>query len=158
MCDVLYVVNFVLSQVTLDGFGLAHAYEEILHPAAAHTDFKDAKEKSKIEKKIYTLLAKNTVNIDDFSDLCRSAVSVILLLRVKSFLSNTYSVTESRLREFQDGGKKSVGDKVISQPDDIAVFCSDVPKLYKEDGVTLNVDNLVRIYCEFKELFRNHSA
>lgn len=157
MSDILLVIKLALSQITLDGFELAHAYEEILRPAGADSDFKDAKEKSKMGKKLYALLTKNTVNINDFFELCRSATSVIVLLKLKSFLCDVYSISESRLHEFQDGGKESTADKVINQPKDMSIFRNDIPKLYKEDGVTLNIESLVLIYIEFKELFRHHS-
>jgi hypothetical protein len=155
--DLLFALGLALTRITLDGNLLAHAFEEIFHLVGFQSDYKNGKEKSKMEKKLYTLLMKYTIDVNDFSELCRSAASTILLLRVKLFLCNVYCISETRLREFHDGGKESAGDKAINQPDNMVLFQSDIPKLYKDDGLTLNMDSLVLIYMEFKELFRHHS-
>jgi hypothetical protein len=135
--------------VALDGFAVAAAFECIIRAFSVNTDFEDNKGKGKVEKELSKILMNRSDSSNEFLDICLNASSIILLMKIKLFLCKVYGVTEARLREFQQGSTDS--EKVITQPDDMTIFCSSLPMQSGECGQPST-------YTLFKELFRVHCA
>jgi hypothetical protein len=85
-----------------------------------------------------------------FAKLCSEAGCLILLLRLKGFLRETYNLSESRCSGFNPDAKE-VGEKPILKSSTSSVFDS---KLLIHNDIDDRLDAMITMYAEFRRLTR----
>lgn len=104
---------------------------------------------------------KSKFDNSGFSKLCAEAGCLILLLRLKIFLRETYNLSESRCIGFNPD-KKEIGEKAILKSSTSSIFDSKLPTYShkhhaKNDDI---LDEMIVQYAEFRRLMRSeiHTA
>jgi hypothetical protein len=103
--------------------------------------------------KAATALLDASFDAIEFAKLCNEAGSIILLLRLKSFLQQMYGLSEAKCHQFDPD--KKLTEKAISKPITSVLFPSKLPM----QGMELNDNNDILdgaiLQCEeFRQLMR----
>ena len=118
---------------------------------------KAAKSKSPSGKKEISRINGADFDLDQFSNLCAEACSVVLLLRLKSFLCKVYKFSQLRCLEYSPDAKERIRDqKHIHAPENMPVFNASIEMAttVKRGGKCRDLDALIRLYAEFRVLMR----
>ena len=169
--DPLYIIYYISSNIALQGADLLDNFAAFLRPyGLASSDELDEvnAEEDELEvaakthfphpAKSVEALTKPTVNFDTlgFSKLCSEAGCLILLLRLKSFLRETYNLSEARCVAFNPD-KKEIGEKPISKSSTSSVFDSKLQTFSnrQRDSIEGKLDSMILQYAEFRRLMRS---
>lgn len=166
--DPLYIIYYISSNIALQGADLLDNFAEFLRPfglaSADELDEVNAEE-DELEmavKRFSTHPAKNVPAFSKpfdklgFAKLCSEAGCLILLLRLKTFLRETYNLSETRCIGFNPD-KKEVGEKPTSKSSTSSIFDSKLPTYSSSHGDESNdiLDAMIIQYAEFRRLMRS---
>ena len=167
--DPLYIIYYISSNIALQGADLLDNFATFLRPyGLSSPDELDEvnAEEDELEFAAKDYPAHPSKHIPPFSSkefdklgflrLCSEAGCLILLLRLKNFLRETYNLSEARCIGFNPD-KKDVGEKPISRASSSSFFPSRLPtfvKKQKGDSVDL-LDAMILQYAEFRRLMRS---
>ena len=172
--DPLYVIHYVTTTIAVHGNDLLDRFASFLRPhGLASEDELDElnAEEDEIEKaahrhvphhaKEVTPLLSASFEILRFADLCTEAGCLILLLRLKSFLRQSYNLSEVRCQGFNPDAKDGT-EKAITKSSISSLFPSKLPMqgMTKDDGNDY-LDAMIFQYAEFRRLMReevHHSS
>ncbi len=167
--DPLYIIYYISSNIALQGADLLDNFAAFFRPyglaSADELDEVNAEEdKLEIAAKRYSnhpaknISAFSRVSFDKqgFSKLCSEAGCLILLLRLKTFLRETYNLSESRCIGFNPD-KKDIGEKPMSKSSTSSTFDSKLPTFGKNDNGESDdlLDAMIHQYAEFRRLMRS---
>merc|ERR1711865_529159 len=103
------------------------------------------------------VLSKKSFDQLEFSHLCSEAGCLVLLLRLKCFLKETYNLSESRCTGYNPDAK-TVGEKPVQRSSTSSVFDSKLPIHIWNKNKTQNKqdlqDGMIIIYAEFRRRMR----
>merc|ERR1711865_495252 len=103
------------------------------------------------------VLSKKSFDQLEFSHLCSEAGCLVLLLRLKCFLKETYNLSESRCTGYNPDAK-TVGEKPVQGSSTSSVFDSKLPIHSWNKNKTQNKrdlqDGMIIIYAEFRRRMR----
>ncbi|KAL3916072.1 MAG: hypothetical protein SGILL_005346, partial [Bacillariaceae sp.] len=165
--DVLYIIHFANQAVALHGDALLDRLANLLRPHGlageeeldeVNTEEDDiemaAKRHVPHHAKEVTPMLDESFDTTAFTNLCKEAGCLILLLRLKTFLRQVYVLSETRVLEF-DPEKKYPMEKSISRPSTSTPF---QPKLHMQGLSKRNgndyLDAAIHQYSEFRQLMR----
>jgi cohesin loading factor subunit SCC2 len=169
--DPLYIIYYISSNIALQGADLLDNFAAFLRPyGLASTDELDevnaeedelemaAKSDSLHPAKYVPSLSKWKSQFDKlgFSKLCSEAGCLIMLLRLKTFLRETYNLSETRCLGFNPD-KKEIGEKPILKSSTSSIFDSKLPtysKIHNDESGDL-LDAMIIQYAEFRRLMRS---
>lgn len=154
--DVLFVIHNIATIVSLESNEVLTNMNSFLGPYGLSD--KDA---SAIESdKFHQIVTKARFKKKDkmkFAELCAAANSIVLLIRLSTFLREAYGgVTTNRLVEYHPGEKERITDRGISRIDDTLTFCSKFPNATSSDGKQIDLDVLAKQYIEFCRIYKDH--
>jgi len=174
--DPLYIIYYISSNIALQGADLVDKFAIFLRPyGLASSDELDEvnAEEDELEMAVQSHFPHPSRNISafskrkskfdnsGFSKLCAEAGCLILLLRLKIFLRETYNLSESRCIGFNPD-KKEIGEKAILKSSTSSIFDSKLPTYShkhhaKNDDI---LDEMIVQYAEFRRLMRSeiHTA
>jgi cohesin loading factor subunit SCC2 len=162
--DVLYIIYYISSNIALQGADLLDKFSAFLRPYGLASDdelddvnseedeLEIAARNSTQPSKNIAVLSKRNPPFDKsgFAKLCLEAGCLILLLRLKGFLRETYNLSESRCSGFNPDAKE-VGEKPILKSSTSSVFDS---KLLIHNDIDDRLDAMITMYAEFRRLTR----
>ena len=169
--DPLYIIYYISSNIALQGADLLDNLAVFLRPyGLASPDELDevnaeedeleiaVKRDSSNPAKVIPAFTKPKTPFDrlEFSKLCSEAGCLILLLRLKAFLRDTYNLSEARCIGFNPD-KKEVGEKPISKSSTSSIFDSKLSTFIsnrKGESDDL-LDGMILQYAEFRRLMRS---
>jgi len=168
--DVLYIIYYISSNIALQGADLLDKFDAFLRPyGLASVDELDESntEEDDLEvavKDYYPYPARNIAVLSkksfdqlEFSHLCSEAGCLVLLLRLKCFLKETYNLSESRCTGYNPDAK-TVGEKPVQRSSTSSVFDSKMPIHSCNKNKTQNKqdlqDGMIIIYAEFRRRMR----
>ena len=161
--DVLFIVHHISSIISLEGVSLVYRLVDFLKPhglvskESVETDrkIKDSLEKKSQTKANLAVMNKKNFNVAKFAELCAEASSLVLLLRLKSFLCDAYcGITVTRLREYMPNEKEKIKDRGISQPSDMTRFNSVIHNSKENSKDSFDPKLLIHQYIEFRNTMR----
>lgn len=120
-----------------------------------------AKSKSPSRNKEISAINDSNFDVQHFSELCGEACSLVLLLRLKSFLRKIYNLSLTRCLEYSPDAKERVGDnKHVTVPTDVPVFNAslEMTKASRGKNKSHDKDALIRQYAEFRKLMREEQS
>jgi cohesin loading factor subunit SCC2 len=120
-----------------------------------------AKAKRPSGSKKALLLAHRKFDILAFEELCETASSFTLLLRLKAYLRKVYKLTETRCLEYSPEGQERNFDKIASTSD-MPKFDSKIVGFFRHTPTDkddpnekdVNKDAVILQYAEFRRLLR----
>lgn len=151
--DVLHVVSTIHRHVGFDAAELGAKMHAFLQPyGVVNEDFDfgdiDALERAALQPNSSTAKAIKRIDKKKFADLCSEASSVELLLRVSSFLRDSYaSLTDKRLNDYFPGEKEKIADRGVTRISKTA-FSSSIP----HSG---SINDCISQYAAFRKALRN---
>lgn len=106
-------------------------------------------------------LTNRKFDILGFEELCETASSFTLLLRLKSYLRKVYKLSETRCIEYSPEGQERNFDKIASTSD-MPIFDSKIAGFFRHDNVDkenpkekdVSKDGVILQYAEFRRLLR----
>lgn len=121
-----------------------------------------AKAKHPSRTKQAILLNKRSFDILRFEELCETASSFILLLRLKAYLRTIYNLSETRCLVYSPEGSERNLDKMASSVTSIPCFDSKIAGFSRSQIVNkddrnerdVNKDAVIMQYAEFRRLLR----
>lgn len=121
-----------------------------------------AKTKSPSRTKKALLLNKRSFDILRFQELCETASSFILLLRLKNYLRKVYNLSETRCLEYSPEGLERNFDKIASSVVTMPRFDSKIVGFFRHEPVDkddpnekdVDKDAVIFQYAEFRRLLR----
>jgi cohesin loading factor subunit SCC2 len=169
--DPLYTIYYISSNIALQGADLLDNFAAFLRPyglaSADELDEVNAEEDEleKAAKSHFPHPAKNVAAFSKpkslfdnlgFSKLCSEAGCLILLLRLKTFLRETYNLSEARCIGFNPD-KKEIGEKPILKSPTSSIFDSKLPTYSKSGNGKRDdlLDAMILQYAEFRRLMRS---
>jgi hypothetical protein len=92
-----------------------------------------------------------------FAELCASANTLVLLIRLSTFLRRAYSgITTARLMEYHPGEKERVTDRGISRINDTLQFNSKFQQAVSSDRKHIDLGILLDQCNEFRRSYRDY--
>jgi len=168
--DTLFIIHYITSNIAAQGEDLLDKFAVFLRPYGFAS--KDELDELNAEEDELELSAKlhyphpaksleffsvpnAPFDKSGFSKLCSEAGCLILLLRLKRFLRETYNLSEARCLEFNPNAKDAV-EKPILKSSTSSVFDSKLPtqSQKKKDGDDF-LDAMILQYAEFRCLMRS---
>lgn len=169
--DPLYIIYYISSNIALQGADLLDSFAEFLRPYGLAS--KDELDEVNAEEDELEIAVKNhfphpAANVASlkklkspfdnlgFSKLCSEAGCLILLLRLKSFLRETYNLSEARCVGFNPD-KKEIGEKPIMKSTTSSIFESKLPTCSNSHNgkKDQDLDSMILQYAEFRRLMRS---
>lgn len=154
--DVLFVIHNIASIVNLESNEILTKMNSFLRSYGLSEKDADTVEKDKLRR----IMNKPAFKKEDkmkFAELCAAANSIVLLVRLSTFLREAYSgVTTARLMEYHPGEKERITDRGISRIDDTLTFHSKFPLAISPDGKKVDLDVLANQYLEFCGICKDH--
>jgi len=160
--DPLYIIHKINALVTLQGSEILEQFACLMRPVGLassdeydETNFtEDALERaarSKFPTQSHEAkdLSSGTFDIEFFEKLCRDGTCMVLLLRLKDFLRQLYSLSELRILEYDPSSKDRVAEKSVMKADVTKPFDSSIPTGACKRSGAANLDSLIRQYAEF---------
>ena len=151
--DVLHVVSTIHRHVGFDGNELGAKIHAFLQPyGVVNEDFDfgdiDALERAALQPNSPATKAIKRIDKHQFADLCSEASSVVLLLRVSSFLRDSYaSLTDKRLNDYFPGEKEKIADRGVTRVSR-STFNSSIP----HSG---SINDCIFQYAAFRKALRH---
>jgi cohesin loading factor subunit SCC2 len=141
------LTNYLRSHgvATEEGWAVVNEEDDVIEQASRRRIPHHAKEA--------TALLDLSFDVAGFAKICNEAGSIILLLRLKSFLQQMYGL--SKLRCYRFDPEKNVIEKPISKSAKCSVFPSKLPMQGKKLGDDNDLlDAAISQYAEFRKLMR----
>ena len=164
--DPLYIIYYISSNIALQGADLLDNFAKFLRPyGLASSDKLDEVNAEEDELEIAAknsahhiaarLKPKTSFDSLGFAKLCSEAGCLILLLRLKNFLRETYNLSEARCLGFNPD-KKDIGEKPILKSPTSSTFDSKLPT-YSSSHIEKDhfMNAMLLQYAEFRRLMRS---
>mmetsp|Transcript_16813 Transcript_16813/g.19377 ORF Transcript_16813/g.19377 Transcript_16813/m.19377 type:complete len:1762 (+) Transcript_16813:148-5433(+) len=173
--DALYIIYYISSNIALQGADLLDKLAVFLRPYGLSSEdeldeVNAVEDELEVAVKLHfphpakniAILSKKSFDKSAFSNLCSEAGCLILLLRLKSFLKETYNLSESRCTGFNPDAK-DVGEKPILKSSTSSIFDSKLPihVVSTTQNQKDHLDAMIIMYAEFRRLMReeiSHSS
>mmetsp|Transcript_23952 Transcript_23952/g.35409 ORF Transcript_23952/g.35409 Transcript_23952/m.35409 type:complete len:897 (+) Transcript_23952:3532-6222(+) len=111
-----------------------------------------AKAANPSKTKFAAIVNEPSFDLRNFGDICLKASSLVLLLRLKSYLKKAFNLSDTRIMEYLPSQKEKPFDKGISASQGVPMFDSRLETL-SIDG-SFSKDAVIRLYAEFRRLMR----
>jgi hypothetical protein len=99
---------------------------------------------------------KKAFDLEQVSHICAEASSIILLLRLKVFLTKAYNVSEARVRDYLPDDKEKLSDRGLSPIGEFQRFDANIKVDCEKSSKKIRHKILREQYIEFQDLMTSH--
>lgn len=171
MEDPLYIVHYISSTAALQGNDILDRMTTLLREVgltSSDQNDDDLQIEDQLERAAMTRFPSRTneavalslphFQLNAFVDLCRNAVAISLLLRLKLFLRQAYNLSNTRCLEYDPNNSEREIEKSIVKVNICTPFDASVHRNLLDKSGPSDKDALIRTYAEFRKLMREENS
>ena len=140
----MFIIYNISNIVLLEGNYVSSKFEKFLGPLDSNTG-----------NRLDRVFRKKALDLEQFSQICAEACSMILLLRLKAFLIEAYNVSGVRVRDYLPDDKEKSSDRSVSPVGEFHQYNANV-RVECEGSGKAQYKILRQQYIEFQDLITSH--